>query len=158
MSPAELQHEIETLYADYAEILDSGRLERWPELFVDPCLYRLVSAENYDRGLPISLMRCESVGMLKDRAFACEKLNVSAPRAWRHVIAQIRFDVEAEGDETAVRANFAVFETLADQPTQVLLAGRYIDTLARTAQGLRFRNKISVYDTNLIPGSIVRPV
>lgn len=156
MPSAELRYEVEDLYAEYAEILDSGRLERWPELFVEPCLYRMVAKENHDRGLPLSLMRCESLGMLKDRAFACEKLNVFAPRTWRHVISQIR--LASNGEEIAVRANFAIFETVIEHPTQVLVAGRYLDTLVRTPAGLRFREKICVYDTNLIPGSIVRPI
>ena len=88
-----LREDTEELYAEYAEVIDGGKLERWPELFVEPCLYRIVSKENYDKGLPLSLMRCESLGMLKDRAFASQKLNVYGPRTWRHSITQIRAQV-----------------------------------------------------------------
>ena len=148
--------EVEELYAEYAEVIDTGALERWPELFVEPCLYRIVSKENHDKGLPLSLMRCESMGMLKDRAFASQKLNVYGPRTWRHSITQIR--AQAEGEEIAARANFAVFETLHDQHTKILCTGRYLDRLVRTPAGLRFREKICVYDSPLIPGSIVLPL
>ena len=79
-----LREELEDFYAEYSEVIDSGALERWPELFVEPCLYRIVSKENYDRGLPLSLMLCESLGMLRDRALSSRKLNVYAPRTWRH--------------------------------------------------------------------------
>src|SRR2546423_14030509 len=105
-----LRDEVEELYAEYCEAIDGGELERWPELFAEPCLYRIVSKENYDKGLPLSLMRCESLGMLKDRAFASQKLNVYGPRVWRHFIAQVR--ARPDGDEIAVRASFALFETL----------------------------------------------
>src|SRR5436309_6435486 len=115
-----LRQEVEELYADYCEAIDSGELERWPELFVEPCLYRIVSKENYDKGLPLSLMRCESLGMLKDRAYASKELNVYAPRAWRHSITQIR--AREDGEQIAARANFVVFETLHDQHTRVLCA------------------------------------
>jgi 3-phenylpropionate/cinnamic acid dioxygenase small subunit len=152
----ELQREVEDLYAEYGEIIDDGRLEAWPELFVDPCLYRIVSKENHDKGLPLSLMRCESIGMLKDRAFACQKLNVYGPRTWRHCITQIR--AQADGDRIASRANFVVFETRHDRPTEILTSGRFLDALVRTPVGLRFREKICVYDANLIPGSIVLPL
>jgi 3-phenylpropionate/cinnamic acid dioxygenase small subunit len=151
-----LRDELENLYADYAEAIDGGTLEHWPDFFVDPCLYRIVSKENFDKGLPLSLMRCESLGMLKDRAFASEKLNVYGPRAWRHAITQIR--AELQGEEIAVRANFAVFETLHDEHTRILCTGAYRDRLVRTPAGLKFREKICVYDAALIPGSIVMPI
>jgi 3-phenylpropionate/cinnamic acid dioxygenase small subunit len=151
-----LREQVEDFYAEYAEVIDTGALERWPELFVEPCLYRIVSKENYDKGLPLSLMRCESMGMLNDRAFASKELNVYAPRAWRHSITQIR--AREEREQISARANFVVFETLPDQHTRILCAGRYLDTLVRTQAGLRLREKICVYDAALIPGSIVMPL
>ena len=151
-----LREQVEDFYAEYAEVIDTGALERWPELFVEPCLYRIVSKENYDKGLPLSLMLCDSLGMLKDRAYASNELNVYAPRAWRHSITQIR--AREDGERIAARANFVLFETLPDQHTRVLCAGRYLDTLARSAAGLRLREKICIYDTTLIPGSIVMPL
>jgi 3-phenylpropionate/cinnamic acid dioxygenase small subunit len=151
-----LRDELEDLYAEYCEIIDGGDLERWPGLFAEPCLYRIVSKENYDKGLPLSLMRCESLGMLRDRAFASQKLNVYGPRSWRHQITQIR--AQADGSEIAARANFALFETLHDQHTKILCTGRYLDRLVRTEAGLRFREKLCIYDSALIPGSIVLPL
>ena len=151
-----LREELEELYAEYAEIIDSGELERWPGLFVEPCLYRIVSKENYDKGLPLSLMRCESLGMLKDRALASQKLNVYGPRTWRHSITQVR--AKEEAGEITARANFAVFESLHDQHTKILCTGRFRDRLVRTQEGLRFREKVCVYDAALIPGSIVLPL
>jgi len=53
---------------------------------------------------------------------------------------------------------FAIFETLQDQPTQILCTGRYLDKLAWSPAGLRFREKTCVYDSTLIPGSIVFPL
>ncbi|MGH8430621.1 MAG: aromatic-ring-hydroxylating dioxygenase subunit beta, partial [Solimonas sp.] len=113
MSPALLlREELEELYAEYCEAIDGGHLERWPELFVEPCLYRIVSKENWDKGLPLSLMLCESLGMLRDRAFASQKLNVYGPRTWRHAVSQIR--ARDEEGEIAAQATFVVFETLHD--------------------------------------------
>ena len=151
-----LREELEDFYAGYSEVIDTGALERWPELFVEPCLYRIVSKENHDRSLPLSLMLCESLGMLKDRAHASRELNVYAPRAWRHSITQIR-GREADGRISA-SANFAVFESLPDQHTRILCAGRYLDTLVRTQAGLRLREKLCIYDAALVPGSIVMPL
>jgi 3-phenylpropionate/cinnamic acid dioxygenase small subunit len=154
--PAQLRNELEDLYADYADAIDSGALERWPMFFCDPCLYRVVSKENYDQGLPMSLMRCESIGMLTDRAFAAQKLNVYGPRVWRHTISHLR--AKDEASRIVVQANFALFETLHDQHTRVLVTGRYLDKLVRTGNGLKFHEKLCVYDSALIPGSIVAPI
>jgi anthranilate 1,2-dioxygenase small subunit len=153
---AELRSELEDFYADYADVLDSGALERWPQFFTEPCLYRIVSKENHDKALPLSLMRCESLGMLKDRAFASQKLNVYGLRVWRHMVSQLRGS-DAAG-QIAVQANFAVLETLHDQCTRILVAGQYLDKLVRTDAGLKFQEKLCVYDSALIPGSIVAPL
>jgi 3-phenylpropionate/cinnamic acid dioxygenase small subunit len=153
---AELRNELEDLYADYTDVLDSGTLERWPQFFTEQCLYRIVSKENHDKALPLSLMRCEGLGMLKDRAFASQKLNVYGPRVWRHMVGQLRGSDEA--GQIAVQANFAVLETLHDQHTRILVAGRYLDKLVRTEAGLKFREKLCIYDSALIAGSIVAPL
>jgi anthranilate 1,2-dioxygenase small subunit len=153
----QLRGELEDLYADYAEVIDSGALERWPAFFAEPCLYRIVSKENHDRGLPMSLMRCESLGMLKDRAFASQKLNVYGPRVWRHMVSNVRAR-DDDGTVIAVQANFSVFETLHDRHTGILVTGRYLDKVVRTDAGLKFREKLCVYDSALIPGSIVAPL
>jgi 3-phenylpropionate/cinnamic acid dioxygenase small subunit len=151
-----LQREVEDLYARYAELIDDKRLQDWTGLFDEDCLYRVISKENHDRGLPLSQILCESPGMLRDRVLAFEKLNVYGPRTWRHMISQIR--VEEEGGLLRARANFVVFETRIDRRTEILCSGRYLDALVRTEAGLRFREKVCVYDTTLIPGSIVSPL
>jgi 3-phenylpropionate/cinnamic acid dioxygenase small subunit len=157
VSPAvALRDELEELYAEYCDIIDTGSLERWPDLFVEPCLYRIVSKENWDKGLPLSLMLCDSLGMLRDRAFSSQKLNVYGPRTWRHCVSQLR--AQADGNQIAAQANFVVFETLQDRPTQILCTGRYLDKLVRSGTGLKFCEKICVYDSTLIPGSIVLPI
>jgi 3-phenylpropionate/cinnamic acid dioxygenase small subunit len=115
-----------------------------------------VSKENHDKGLPMSLMRCESLGMLKDRALASQKLNVYGPRAWRHMLSHLR--AREDGNHVVVQANFAVLETLHDRHTGILVSGRYLDKLVRTDAGLKFREKVCVYDSALIPGSIVAPI
>ena len=68
--PLELRYEIEELLAEYAAVLDAADLERWPEFFTEQCFYEVIPRENYDRGLPLAIMRCESKGMLKDRVVA----------------------------------------------------------------------------------------
>ncbi len=58
-----LRLEIETLNADYAHCIDDDRLEQWPEFFTADGRYRVVTRENHDLGLPVSLIYCDGGGL-----------------------------------------------------------------------------------------------
>ena len=155
MTPA-LHAEIQALYDDYAEALDDGELERWPELFTEKCRYELVPRENFDRGLPLALILCESRGMLEDRVAALRKTSMYVPRYVRHLISHLRATEEGEG--LRVRANYAVLQTRVDALTEILSAGRYLDYVVRDAGRLRFQEKRVIFDSVLVPNSLVYPV
>ncbi len=152
-----LRIEIEDLYADYVECLDDGELERWPEFFTNECLYKVIPRENFERGLPLALILCESKGMCRDRVEALRRASVYAPRALRHLTSNIR--IKAQGsDGIHVQANYAVLQTLNDEPTQMFNAGKYIDLVVRDARRLKFKEKLCVFDSVVVPGSLVYPV
>jgi salicylate 5-hydroxylase small subunit len=153
----EVRYEIEELFAEYAAVLDAFDLERWPELFTEQCFYEIIPRENYDRGLPLALMRCESKGMLKDRVAAIRDTMMFEPRYLRHVISAIRVTGATPGAITA-EANYAVFETPMEALTQVFNVGRYVDTLVREAGRLRFAEKHCVFDSLLVPNSLIYPL
>ena len=67
MDRLRLRLELEDLFAAYAACLDDGELERWPEFFTDDCRYEIIPRENFERRLPLAVLRCESKGMLIDR-------------------------------------------------------------------------------------------
>ena len=153
----ELRAEIGDLYAEYADTLDCGEYERWPELFTERCFYAVIPRENHERGLPLATVRCESRAMLKDRVHAIRETQMYVPRWFRHVIAAPRLLAHVDGVVTT-RANYAVFETQPDQLTRVLNVGRYEDEIVRDEGRLRFRKKICVFDSILVPTSIVVPI
>jgi salicylate 5-hydroxylase small subunit len=157
MPTPELRDEIEALYADYAEALDDNELERWPDFFTEDCLYKLVPRENWERDLPIALMLCESKGMLRDRVTAVRNTALYAPRSFRHLIGPFRIAAETP-ERIRVRASYVVFQTLVDDLTRIQNAGKYLDLVVRTAEGLRFREKICVFDSVLVPNSLIYPV
>ena len=55
------------LNAAYARVIDTEQFEAWPELFHDPCIYKVTTADNVARGLPSGIIYAESRGMLQDR-------------------------------------------------------------------------------------------
>ena len=153
---AKLRREAEDFLTDYTSAIDDGEIDRWPGFFADSCLYKIVSKENADAGLPLALLLCDSPGMLQDRADAFAKLNVFAPRTWRHMTGPVR--LITDGEHTRARSNFAIFETLSGQNTHVLCAGEYRDVLVRQNGTLKFAERICIYDTTMIPNSIVMPI
>jgi len=156
LSP-ELRAEIEALYADYAERLDDGPIESWPQLFTEQCLYLLIPRDNFDRGLPLATIRCESRAMLEDRVRAVRETVMYEPRYLRHHITNPRGAVAPDGT-IDVRASFTVIEVLPDELPRVLLTGRYLDRIVREADGaLRFAEKRCVHDSVLIANTIVVP-
>ena len=156
--PPDLLAEIEALYADYAERLDDGPLESWPALFTEECLYLLIPRDNFDRGLPLATMRCESRAGLEDRVRAVREIVFHEPRYLRHHITNPRGAVAVDGS-IEVRANFTLIEVLPDQLPRVLLTGRYLDRIVRADdRGLRFAEKRCVYDSVLVANTIVAPV
>src|SRR5215475_13615102 len=88
--PLAVRYKIEALLAEYAAVLDAMELERWPEFFIESCFYEIIPRENYDRGLPLAIMRCESKGMLRDRVVAIRETMMYEPRYMRHMISAIR--------------------------------------------------------------------
>jgi salicylate 5-hydroxylase small subunit len=152
-----LRFEIEDLYAEYADVLDAMELERWPELFTENAFYDVIPRENYDRDLPLAIMRCESRAMMEDRVRAIRETLMFEPRYVRHLISGLRITPGNDG-EIGVTANYLVLETLSDEMTKILNAGRYVDTLVREDGALRFKEKRCVYDSTVVPNSLVYPV
>ena len=157
MSTGELRLALEELYADYAACLDEERFEDWPEFFTDPCLYKIVPRENFERGLPLATWLCESRGYLADRVTAIRKTAVYAPRYVRRMVSGIRV-LGWTGAVLEVRANYLALETLQDELTRVFNAGQYRDKLVVEDGKLKFREKLCIFDSLLVPNSLIYPL
>ena len=153
----ELRLEVEELLHTYGAVLDAGDLDRWPDFFTEDCFYQVIPRDNYDRGLPLALIRCESKGMLKDRVYAIRETMMYEPRYLRHLISGIRVTGEDERGMT-VEANYAVFETPVDELTRVFNVGRYLDCIVRQDGRLKFAEKHCIFDSLLVPNSIIFPI
>ncbi len=145
------------LYADYAAVLDAGDWERWPAFFTADCRYRVQPRENFDQGLPLCTMAFESQGMLRDRVYGISNTLFHEPYYQRHVIGVPRV-LEERGDTMRAEANYAVFRTKPSEPSTVFNVGRYLDTIAATPDGLRFADKLVVFDSELIANSLIYPI
>jgi len=149
--------EIQQLYGDYASVLDAGRWDLWPDFFIDDCLYQIQPRENHERGFPLATLSLTSKGMLLDRVYGIQETLYHDPYYQRHVVSApvIR---QASSDRVSAEANYAVFRTKYDQISTVFNVGRYIDELVRTPSGWRFTSRLCVYDSEMIPNSIIYPI
>jgi len=157
MDRLELRLQLDELYAEYAHCLDDGLIEQWPDFFAEDCSYLLIPRENYDEGLPLATIRCESKGYLKDRVAAVQDTSLYAPLMLRHLVCGLRVTEIAAGHVKA-EANFAVLRTQVDEITKVFLAGRYVDTIVVEDGQLKFKEKLAIHDSLLIPNTLVLPV
>ena len=155
--PMELRLEAEDLLYAYGAALDAMELDKWPEFFTEECFYQIIPRDNYERGLPLALMRCESKGMLKDRVFAIRETMLYEPRYLRHLMSGIRV-TGSTGESMTVEANYAVFETPLNEPTRVFNVGRYLDRIVRQDGQLKFAEKHCIFDSLLVLNSIILPI
>lgn len=148
---------LQQLYAHYAAVLDRGDWELWPEFFTAECIYRVQPRENHDQGLPLATLSFESQGMLRDRAYGVRETLFHDPYYQRHVFGPPLVQPDGAG-RWRCEVNYAVFRTKRDQPSEVYNVGRSLDLVERTPQGLRFRERICVFDSEMILNSLIYPI
>ena len=152
-----LRAELRDLYDDYASALDEMDLDAWSGFFTADCTYKVISFENHSQDLPLALIECRGIGMVRDRVAAIRETAVYEPRQLRHFVSGVRVD-RAEGEVVAARANFLIAESLSDREPQIAVVGRYLDRLVRVGTALRFRERLCVVDNYRIRTSLVVPV
>jgi salicylate 5-hydroxylase small subunit len=152
----ETYNAIVQLHARYASALDTNDWDTWCELFVDDCVYRIQSRENYERGFPLATLSFESKGMLKDRAYGIKETLFHDPYYQRHIVGAPL--IHTAHDCIECEANYVVIRTKLSELSTVFNVGRYIDTITRTNQGLKFKSRQCIYDSEMIPNSIIYPI
>lgn len=154
----QLHQQVVELYARHSEIISDDQLEQWPELYAEQCTYKLTSRVNFDRKLPLCTILFESRGALIDRVTAIRNTMVYAPRSVIHTVTNARLvDTAADGTLTA-RSMFCVWQTLVDGQSHLQMVGRSFDRIVIDGAALRFSERIAIFDSELVPGSIVYPI
>lgn len=148
---------IRRLHDRYVRVIDDGRLEDWPALFVPEGLYRIVSRENHERGLPLSIVLCEGRGMMQDRVTGFRRINVYEPQRYSHQISGL----EITGDEDGVYScisNFLVIRTLQSGAMSIFAAGVYVDRVSVEGGQAHFVERTVVNDSRQIDTLLVIPL
>ena len=154
----ELRLEIEEFNAEYAAALDAGRVQDWPQFFTEDAIYRITGRENADAGLPVGLVYCEGIGMIRDRALAIARTTMFAPRYLLHQVTNTRVLAVEPTGEISAQANYALFETLVDEKTTLQQVGRYQDHFIRHDGRLKLKARHCIYDSLIIDTALIYPV
>lgn len=157
-----MQHEdffaLSQLYARYGAVVDAADWDAWVEMFTEDCRYKLQPRENHERGLPLATLAFEGQGMLKDRVYGIRETLFHDPYYQRHVIGVPLVHRVDEAGTIHCEANYAVLRTRLSKESTVFNVGRYIDQVVRTPAGLKFASRLVVYDSEMIPNSLIYPI
>ena len=140
----ELQLAVERLHARYVHALDSDQLEAWPDFFTDKGKYRITTAENEARGLPLPVLYAEGRAMLNDRVASLRHANIYEPQRYRHMVSAVL--VERESDRLAKStANFLVIRVMENGEALLFASGRYVDRI--TLPDMKYEERVVISDS-----------
>ena len=152
-----LWYELHRLQERYVSVIDSDRLEEWPNFFTEDCVYEIIPKENADLGLPMGIMHCFGRAMLRDRITSLREANVFEPHTYRHITSGLQL-APVDADTVDIQSNYVVVQTLTDGESRIYQAGRYFDRVVHSAGGWLYQRKRAVYDTSRVQTLLVTPV
>src|SRR5229473_1141864 len=125
---SELARQIQDLNARYVAAIDDNKLEAWPDFFSADGRYRVTTAENFERGLPLAMIYATSRAMLRDRVRSLREANVYEAQRYRHVIGPAL--IRAQGDqEVHAQTSFMVARIMHTGESTLFATGRYRDRI-----------------------------
>jgi 3-phenylpropionate/cinnamic acid dioxygenase small subunit len=157
MDEGAIRQGVEELIAAYAECIDDGRLDEWPEFFVEGCRYLITSRESFELGYRHGVVYAASRGMLEDRILALRRANIFEPHRYRHIIGPVRIARIADG-VAEVRSNFLTLRIMHDGETSLFASGRYLDRIDVSAPPYRFVERLVILDSQKIDTLLVIPL
>lgn len=159
MSDIELQYSVENLLARYAHAIDDDRLEEWPGFFVEQGIYRIVTAENLERGLPLPMMMAESRAMLRDRVNSLRRANVYEAQRYRHVVSGTLID-RIDSARLRCTSSFMVVRIMHTGESTLFASGRYLDRILLKGDGgqPQFEERVVVLDSRAVDTLLAIPL
>ncbi len=133
------------LNAAYARAIDNEKYEEWPEFFLDPCLYKVTTAENVSAGLEAGVIYADSRGMLRDRISALRQANIYERQRYRHIVG-LPVVLSEHNGEAETETPFLIVRIMRDGRMEVFATGCYRDKVRMDANLPRFAERIVVCD------------
>ncbi len=156
---AVLQLAVENLLARYVHAIDDDRLEDWPGFFAETCLYRITTAENLERGLPLSIIYGDSRAMLADRVSALRHANIYEAQRYRHTVSSTLVE-RVDANTARASSNFQVVRIMHTGESMLFASGRYLDRIRMKGDGgeLQFEERVVVLDSRSVDTLLAIPL
>jgi len=155
----QLQLTVENLLARYVHAIDDDRLEDWPGFFVEKGRYRITTAENYGRGLPLSIVYADSRAMLRDRVAALRNANIYEAQRYRHTVSSTLAE-RVDADIARATSNFHVVRIMHTGESMLFASGRYLDRVRLNGEGgqAMFEERVVILDSRAIDTLLAIPI
>jgi len=141
---SDLQRDVERLHARYAHAVDNDELEQWPNFFTANGRYRIATAENEARGLPIPVLYCDGQAMLRDRIASLRHANIYEPQRYRHLVSAVLLEEETPQSVKSI-ANFLVVRIMENGEAVLFASGRYVDRISIAE--MRYEERLVICDS-----------
>jgi 3-phenylpropionate/cinnamic acid dioxygenase small subunit len=153
----ELQLTVENLLARYVHALDDDRLEDWPDFFLEDGRYRITTAENFERRLPLAIIYADSRAMLRDRVSALRHASIYEAQRYRHGVSSVLVErIDAHSARAA--SNFQVVRIMHTGESTLFASGRYLDRIRLNGKVPQFEERIVVLDSRSVDTLLAIPI
>jgi 3-phenylpropionate/cinnamic acid dioxygenase small subunit len=153
----EIKLQVQDLNARYAQAIDDNKLEAWPDFFTEQGRYRVTTAENFERDLPLGMIYATSRAMLRDRVRSLRDANVYEAQRYRHIVG-VPLIAAGEGGVVQAQTSFIIARIMHTGETALFATGRYQDRIVLDGGEARFAEKIVILDSRLIDTLLAIPL
>ena len=158
MADAQTYFRIERLLADYARAIDDDRLEDWPDFFAPDCLYKIISTENFDQGLPLGIIHADSQAMLQDRVSSIRRANIFEDHRYKHFVSATQIIRCRWRYCTCATSNYQVIRIDVRGNAMLFSVGKYLDVIDLGGDRPLFREKVVVFDNERVDTLLALPL
>lgn len=145
------------LNMEYAHCIDDDALEQWPDFFTEDGLYRVTTADNQARGLPIGIIHAAGQAMIRDRVLSLREANIYEPQRYRHILSEPLVTTEP-GDVLRARTSFMVARITNGAATDLFATGIYEDRIVARENGWLFAERVVVLDSDQVDTLLALPL
>lgn len=145
----------------YAHCIDDDALEQWPGFFTPDGLYRITTAENQARGLPIGIIHAAGQAMMRDRVLSLREANIYEPQRYRHILSEplVTPLVTAEADGALrARTSFMVARITNGGETDLFATGVYEDRIVKRESTWLYAERVVVLDSDRVDTLLALPL
>ena len=157
MDEREAYFRVERLYARYVRAIDDDDLEAWPEFFAEDCLYKIISTENFEQGLPLGVIHADSRAMLEDRVASIRRANIFEDHRYKHFVSGVEV-ISIQDGVAEVTANYQAIRIDIRGDAMLFSVGRYLDRIAIDRDPPAILSRDVIFDNERVDTLLALPL